>query len=709
MNDEIPMEELYRHEVEAQTAILTDGLLALEHDPSGKGRLEELMRAAHSLKGAARLIGHDASVRVAHALEDCFVRAQASGSRLPVNLLLQGVDLLTRLAADPDQSAGVSEVVAALASGDTAAAVTLPPVDVASAGDRSVRITAERLDRLLGLAGESLVGSRWLAEFSARLSRLKTLQRDVVRGLERLGETGRSSDAPDALLDAMRMAAECRDAVAASIDDLEGFEGRSSALAHRLYNEVLECRMRPFADGVTAVPRMVRDVAQSLGKEVRIEIVGESTTVDRDILRRLDAPLGHLLRNVVDHGIESPDERLRSGKPAAGHVLIEARHHAGALVVTIADDGRGIDVEAIRRVVIERRLTMTGVAATLRDAELFEFLFLPGFSLKGEVTTISGRGVGLDAVRTMVHEVGGTIDITSTLGRGTRVQLHLPLTLSVVRALLVEIAGEPYAVPLARVVQVHHLLPADVQVIQARAHMMHDGHHVALGEAHEVLELTHAPREPSSHATVIVVGDRGRHVALVIDRLLGERELVIRPLDPRLNKVADISAAALMSDGEPVLVLDADDLITSVEALGGRGRLASIGAEPVVAKPARVLVVDDSITVREMERKLLERGGYDVDVAVDGMEAWNAVRSVAYDLVVTDVDMPRLDGIELVRLIRQDGRLKSIPIMIVSYKDREEDRLRGLDAGADYYLTKASFHDDTLLRAAADLIGAEAA
>jgi len=327
--------------------------------------------------------------------------------------------------------------------------------------------------------------------------------------------------------------------------------------------------------------------------------------------------------------------------------------------------------------------------------------------MKESVSDISGRGVGLDVVQTTVKELGGRVRISSKSGNGTRFQLELPLTLSLIRTLLVEIAGEPYAIPLARVHRALKLPRERIESVQGRQHFSLHEMQVGLVAAHQVLDLKGAP--PSdSEVSILVLGDKTAQYGLVVDRFLGERELVVRTLDPRLGKVKNISSAALMPDGSPVLIIDVDDLTRSIENLVSGQSLSRIGsgADSVATqKKKRVLVVDDSLTVRELERKLLDNGGYHVDVAVDGVDGWNAVRTGQYDLVVTDVDMPRMDGIEFLKLIRQDSRFKSMPVTIVSYKDRQEDRNRGMEAGADYYLTKASFHDDTLLRVVTDLIG----
>jgi two-component system sensor histidine kinase and response regulator WspE len=386
-------------------------------------------------------------------------------------------------------------------------------------------------------------------------------------------------------------------------------------------------------------------------------------------------------------------------------VRLEARHSAGLLHIAVSDDGRGVDLERLRAAIVKRALTTAELAGRMSEAELLEFLFLPGFTMKETVTDISGRGVGLDVVQTMIKQVRGTIHVSSQPGGGARFQLQLPLTLSVVRTLLVIVGGEPYAFPLAHVVRTVQLPRASIRVLEGRQHFDFDGRAVGLVSAHQV--LGGEPGAAGDELPVVVLGDADEAYGLVMDRFLGERELVVQPLDPRLGKVKDIAAGALMEDGSPALIVDVDDLLRSVAKLVAGGQLSSVqrGAAASGKARKRVLVVEDSLTVRELERKLLDNAGYEVEVAIDGMDGWNAVRTGRFDLVVSDVDMPRMDGIELVTLIKKDPKLRSLPVLIVSYKDREEDRQRGLEAGADYYLTKGSFHDETLLQAVVDMIG----
>jgi two-component system sensor histidine kinase and response regulator WspE len=742
--DELSMLDLFRMEADAQAQVLTSGLLALERDPAAADTLDDCLRAAHSLKGAARIVGLEAGVRVAHAIEDCFVAAQQKRILLDqqrVSRLLGATDLLLQIARteeddlhqwSDDAGSGVGACIATLEvitaaepiapPREDAAALLTPPAASAAAPaavrdsaappsaptDRVLRVTAESLNRLLALAGESLVESRWVKPFSESLLRVRRMQHECCSALEALRSRPALDEQTLALVaSALRRAQECEHVLAQRLAELEMYDRRSLNLSHRLYDEALACRMRPFGDGVQAFPRMVRDVAQALGKQVRLDITGESTQVDRDVLAKLDAPLGHLLRNAVDHGIEAADHRRAAGKAVEGVIRLEARHSAGALQVTVSDDGGGIDPERIRAAVIARQLLDPAAAAKLTDAELLEFLFLPGFTMKAAVTDISGRGVGLDAVQDMVKQLRGVVRVSSQPGGGTRFMLQLPVTLSVVRALLAEVGGEPYAFMLSSIVRTLKLPKTRIEVLEGRQHFDLAGRRVGLVAAHQVFGGD-APAVGAADVPVIVIGDQAHCYGFVVDRFLGERQLVVQPLDPQLGKIKDISAGSLMEDGSPVLIVDPEDLLRSTERLVSEGRVSGlrVGVERRDEKKRkRVLVVDDSLTVRELERKLLRRCGYDVEVAVDGMDGWNAVRMRDFDLIVTDIDMPRMDGIELVQRIKADPRLSARPVMVVSYKDREEDRRRGLEAGASYYLTKGSFQDEGLVRAVVDLIG----
>jgi two-component system sensor histidine kinase and response regulator WspE len=915
--------ELFRDEVRAHADSLGTGLLALEADAANPQRIEPLMRAAHSLKGAARIVGVEPAVRLAHVMEDAFVAAQAGKAAITqgdVDRFLQAADVLaglggladsgglpgwaatneaaidrlipefTRLArgevelaapapapvaepppAPPPQptvvvgslpdppalrpvaippdplplgpddgllglfreelrshllvvSAGVAALkagqlpprddaaeslrqvrgaarimkyapVAAAAAGvggywaalrdakappepaalgwlryavdalasliDTDAdsfadrlaevtpgleqlagvfpaaapavvsapkkppppAVASPPppapepVVVATAakppagGEAVVRVTAQSLSRLMGLAGESLVQARWLHLFSGSLGKLKK-QHESLTGLldeaYQAAATGRPVDHVAALIaDTRQQVAACRTELAAQAGDFDDHAGRAEDLNSRLYREVIASRMRPFADGVHGLARTVRDLARSLGKQARLVVAGEATDVDRDVLEKLEAPLGHLIRNAVDHGIDPPADRLAAGKPETGTVRVEARHRAGMLLVTVADDGRGVNLDRLRAKVVERGLSSAELVRQMTEAELLEFLFLPGFSTATGVTEVSGRGVGLDVVLDSVRKVGGNVRVSTKAGQGTTFHLQLPITLSVIRAVVVEVGGEPYAFPHNRIDRLLRVPRADVRSLEHRQFVAVDGQNVGLVVAAQLLDVPAGPAAPAE-LPVVLLSDQSGGYGLVVDRFRGEQDLVVRPLDPRLGKVPNLSAAAVLDDGEPVLIVDVEDLVRSMDQFIQSGSLRRCESrEQGPARKKRVLVVDDSITVREVERQLLTQHGYDVTVAVDGMDGWNQVRAGAYDLMVSDVDMPRMTGIQLVKAVRGDDRLKALPVIIVSYKEREEDRMLGLEVGANYYLTKSSFHDNRFIRAVEDLLGVD--
>lgn len=745
------MRDLFRMEADSQTQLLTDGLLALERDSGDAAAVESVMRAAHSIKGAAAIVGLDIVVRLAHAMEDGFVAAQRGQLKLTparIDVLLSGVDQIIELARLDE--AGATAWLAGHADliGHTAAAIATlaelpelpelpalpaaarpalaaapatalapvqppappaPSAPAALADGAPIKAATQNFDRLLSLASEARINAHQMRPLIEAMQRFKRNQGSLFGAIEQLHDTIAGSDSAalkEKSLLALQKAQPLKQSMLQHIADLENYERRLLLISQGMVDEVLALRMRPFRDGVHAFPRMVRDLARSLGKQVRLQIDGEDTLVDRDILARIESPLNHLLRNALDHGMERPEERSAAGKVVTGLIRIEARHRAGMLSIEVSDDGRGADPEQIRRAVSKRGMASPAMAAAMTPAELLEFLFLPAFTLKPSADALSGRGVGLDVVHETIRQQNGSVRIESTLGCGFRAAITLPLTQSVVRALVVAIQGQAYALPIVKVERVLRVPREAIHTLENKQFFDLDGEHLGLVSAAQVLELGQMAALAPELA-VVLIGAAGHRYALVVDAICGEQSLAVQALDGVFGKMRDIAAGALLDDGEPVLILDVPDLLLSIDKLlreGGLHQLAE--ADTNAPRPAkRILVVDDSLTVREMERKLLQGRGFEVDLAIDGIDGWNVVRSGDYDLVVTDVDMPRMDGIDLVSLIRKDPHLHQLPVMIVSYKDRPEDRARGMAAGADYYLTKGSFHDATLLDAVADLIG----
>lgn len=728
--DEQRMLGLFRQEVEEHSSALARGLMLLESRPDNRSLVGPLLRAAHSIKGAARAVRLESGVRLAHELEDhlaALQRGDLSPEPERIEMLLHcsdqlgalarqlerlgedGLDpisqrLLAALAEDRAQIGSVA--VGVPAAGGAAAPRPASEPEEGPRSERQLRVQGEQISELLALAASGLSEARVARGFNTELHALRRhghKLKDLVEDLHQaLGAPGTADPVGGRFALLKHRLADLRRQLAGFSDRHAQYARRTEELQQRLYRGAMRVRMRPLKDALIGFPRMVRDLARRLHKRVRLSVVGDEVQADRDILQKLEAPLAHLLRNALDHGIEAPEERRASGKPEQAEIRIRAGHHAGMLRIEFADDGRGIDAQAIRQ-----RLGQRGgdvhAAARMDTEALYDQLFQAGFSTADQVTEVSGRGVGLDVVRHEMHALGGSVRIASEPGMGTSFTLLVPISRAVVRTVAVEVAGERYGFPLARI---ERLLSVPLSELRAHAdwQFIHLGaRNLALLSLAALLELGQA-NVVGEDARAVMIDDRGRLFGFVVDRVLGEFDLAVRPIDARLGRVADISAAAVLPDGEPLLLLDVDDLLRSADRVERAAPQARSVADRE-RRSKRVLVVDDSVSVRELERQLLKGAGFDVELATDGMDGWQRVRDRPFDLVITDVDMPRMDGIELTRSIKQDPRLKAIPVVIVSYRDRAEDRLRGLEARADSYLTKSDFHDQRFLDIVQDLIG----
>lgn len=755
------MLDLFRLEVEMQAEILNNGLLKLEKNPSSTEDIESLMRSAHSIKGAARIVQLDPIVKLSHAMEDCFVAVQESKLKLEefqIDLLLKGADIYSQIAklseteiadwlknnisiinettkiisgiltgtSKPEKNITDNDIssidekiktkvennIIEISSSDKKEEKNLPsPKEDDTEKERILRISTHNLNRLIGLTGEQVVQSQRLFEFIDSLNLYKLKQNELIKYSDKIKDLIDNSVSLDLLKDYVenfqKLLLQEKQNYIQLITELEIFANQGTNLSNRMYRESLAARMRPFSEITGDFPRMVRDIAKTLNKKVNLVIDGQNTKVDRDILEKLKAPLTHIIRNSVDHGIETIEERLALNKNPEGTINIEAFHRSGMLIIIIKDDGKGIDYEKLKEKIIDKKLTSEQMVSEMSKTELLEFLFLPGFSTAKQVTEISGRGVGLDIVQSMVQEVGGLVRVESETGQGITFQLQLPLTLSVIRTLIVEIANETYAFPLTRITRVLTLSVNEIKTLENRQYIVVDSENIGIISANQIFDLPHNTNS-NELINIILISDRLNKYGIIVDNFIEERNLVVYPVDARLGKLPNISAFSMIENSAPTLIIDVDDLVRSIDIILNGGKLAKIGIykkENEKIKKKKILVVDDSLTVREIERKLLENNGYDVDVAVNGMDGWNAVRTGNFDLVISDIDMPRMNGIELVSNIKHDPVLKNIPVVIVSYKDREEDRLKGMEAGADYYLTKSSFHDETLINVVFDLIG----
>jgi len=649
------IQELVRAEAGDCLQRMEANLLALESGEGGAEELDAILRDAHSIKGSSAMIGWRESASLANAIEDQMERGRQTGA-VPaglIDLLLRALDGLRR-AVDGEQGVAAplldelaafeaEEPVAAQAPAEERAAdpgqATTRSPGVAADPSPTIRIDAGKVDRMLDAVGETVLHHR----------RLEHTLEGAGRGARQVAE---ELDVGERLL-----------------GDLQ--------------DSVVQMRTLPLSMITSPFPRAVRDLAAEYGKEASLEISGADTQLDRAILDGISETIVHLLRNAIAHGIEPPEERLRAGKPRAGLIELRAHQRGGMVAIEVVDDGRGVAAELLAR---------SEEAGSLAD-----LLATTGFSTAGEVTEVSGRGVGLDAVKRSVEGLGGGLEVRSEPGRGTEVMLLLPLTLALMSVLLFERAGHVFALPMTSVGRV--VAVTEMTSLGKRPSIEVDGEAVPLshfgGRAADDGELP--ARMPA-----IVVESLGRRWAVACEELIGEEEVVIKSLGAVLAGVAGYLGAAILGDGRIALVLDPNYLLNAPReemALDKSG-------DTTVRPPGKVLVVDDQFSARELQRSILSVAGYEVEIARDGREALRRIGEIAdLDLVLTDVQMPEMDGFELLEAIRADEAHASLPVVVVTTLGDEESRRRGAEAGADAYIVKNEFDQEALLETIERLVG----
>ena len=597
-----------------------------------------------------------------------------------------------------------------------------PPASERPAGGAAfVRVPAEKLDALLAHSGELLVARRRVEARSEELAALREFVgrwraewRAVEKPLRSLtgGDAGGGPAARGAAPPLSRRAAEAfrhagdnlgrldrdldRLATALAADDRQ--LDRAAAL---LDEEVRRVRMLPFAEACQGLERAARDVAHACGKQVEVVVEGGDVELDRSILEGLKDPLLHLVRNAVDHGLEPPDGRAEAGKPACGRVTVSAALRGAQVEVVVADDGRGIDLEALRAQARRR-----GLAEPADGGDLFRLIFLPGFSTAPTVTNISGRGVGLDVVKARLEDLHGAIDLTSEPGLGTRFTLAVPLTLTTLRALLVAAGGQVFAFATTNVVKLVRVGPGDFRPVQGREVLTLGGAPLPVASLAETLGLPERePAEADARRPGLVVAAGERRMAFLVDELLAEQEVVVKGLGARIRRVRHASGATILPTGRVALVLNAAHLVRSA-----LGRAPAVARAGVAAGPEargarrRLLVVDDSVTTRTLEKSMLEAAGYEVATAVDGEAAWQLLQEQGVDLLISDVDMPRMDGFALTEAVRRSARLSGLPVILLTSLASERDRARGVEVGADAYIVKGAFDQKDLIETIEQLL-----
>jgi two-component system chemotaxis sensor kinase CheA len=671
--------QLFAQEAEMRLARLGEQLLRLEAAGDDKELIASIFREAHTLKGAAAVVGIDDVSRVAHVLED-LLEPLRSGERLAspdlIDSLLASVDgiaeMIPAILAGENRSSAADAIEAQLRTAARAepSPAPPPPTEPAPVGGGStpprpshsdsdtVMVPVERLDELVRLVGES-------AAAHLRIGRM-------------MGE---------------RLAVD--PGTVSEFRDL-------SVVLNDLQERTMRTRMVPVATVTDQLHRTVRDLARSQGKPVRWEVRGDETELDRSVLQQLADPLLHIVRNAVDHGIESPEERAAAGKPEQATVRLHAMQLGSEVIVAVTDDGRGIDVGRVR----EQAARGGADTSSLSDEETVNAIFRSGLSTARFISDVSGRGVGLDVVRASIEAVRGRIEVRSDPGAGCEFRIIVPITLAVLPCLLIAAGGQRYALPMHSVLLAQISSPDTEAHAEGRPVVWVGGEPVPVSSLAAALGIVETAAAVPLAPVVVVAGVTRKH-AFRVDALLGQRDVVVKGLGRLLPRLEVLAGASVEPDGSILLVLDALGLIDRA-----RRAKATVPVHPEAGQgeitPSRrgtILVVDDALTVRELERSILERAGYEVRTASDGVEALALLAERRSDLVLTDVEMPRMDGFALTEAIRAHPMQANVPVLILSSRASEEDRQRGLEVGADGYIVKSAFDETALLDAVERVLG----
>ncbi len=582
--------------------------------------------------------------------------------------------------------------------------------------EETIRVTTRKLDDLMSQIGEILVTK---IKFDQRLTEVRLLERSLndihrswtsVLKQREMMEAEKSAETAERLI---RMHKDTGARIVALHEELSSFVDsfnddslRLTLISSDLQESINRVRMLPLSSLFNLFPRLLRDIVRGEGKEVELEIEGGDIQLDKKIIEGLKDPLNHLLRNAVDHGIEPPEVRKAAGKKPVGVIRLAASQKASSVVIDIEDDGAGLDLGRIREIALKKGFVSEGQLAEMQEQQVMAFVFSPGFSTKGIITDLSGRGVGLDVVYHSIETMKGTITISSEPGRGTRFSIKLPVSLATSQALLVRVADQEFAIPLTAVEGIMEIGREEVMSVEAREAILVGGIPTALVGLHDILGLPPPPEGEleGEKQPVVVIGAIDEKAAIVVTEVVGEKEVVVKSLGSQLRRVRNIAGATILGDGSVVLILNVFDLMKSSQKVRGMLVAAPRDGEEKEAVTPEILVVDDSLTTRVLEKSILEGNGYSVTLAVDGADALEKVRRGKFDLIVSDVEMPNMNGFDLTRMIRKEGKFKDLPVILVTSLDSEEDKRKGIESGADAYITKGAFEQGNLLATVKQLL-----
>lgn len=757
----------FKVEAEEHLQVIAAGLLELEKTSSAKEKgqiVDRVFRAAHSLKGAARAVDFTEIELLCQSLEDVFAnwtRQESAPSSDALDTLHRALDAITSTLAAPAGSGGTGDppalaslrqalrqlgvdaslsppVFTASGLSPNADAARVPsfvsevakpvlPLAVATevGPQETVRVAVSKLEARLLEAEEMLMAKLTveqraidLRELSSSFDTWRNAWAEVEQEVSQLRQQS-EQPAGQALRHPSTGLIRVLDFFDWSMDYVKAVESKAAALEQaaqsdryaigKLVDDLLEDSKKllllPFSTISASFPKLVRDLCRDQGKEADLVVRGEDIEIDKRILEEIKDPLVHLLRNSVDHGIETVPSRVRLGKPARATITLAVSQVSGGKVeIVVSDDGAGIDAAKVKESAVKQGLVSPDEARQLDDARAQALIFQAEVSTSAMITRLSGRGLGLAIVREKAEKLGGTVTIESQPQQGSCFRIVLPSTLATFRGILIQAEERLFVVPTFHVERVARVKTDEIRAVEGRDTIALGGRAIALVRLADVLELPPAPRNGELRACmqVVVLGAADQRIAFAVDAVLDEQQVLVKRLGKPLSRVRNIAGATVLGSGQVAPILNVTDLLKSARKAGGAARRVAVEAQPVEARA--VLVAEDSITSRMLLRSILESAGYRVKIAVDGMEALTLLRTEKFDLLISDVEMPRLNGFDLTQRIRADKKLRDLPVVLVTALETREDRERGADVGAHAYLVKSSFDQSNLLEVVRRLI-----
>ena len=726
-NDELLKRLLTTFRLEAREHIdaLYAGIAEMESQPEAAriaALVEQVFREAHSLKGAARSVNQSVIESICQTLESTFSalkRGELATSPALFDSLQQTLNQLSALLNEVNAAAPSPAVESQAANLETSPDFTHVPAPKPAGSERTglgntVRIATEKLDSIFLQVEELLAAKLLIQQRRQELSSMQTLTAAMNKEWSNFSsqypEFQHTLAQPPQLQELLEQNAAFIKNLNHQLNAIAKSTEQDQRMVGRMVDELLEdmkkALMLPFSTVLEALPRLVRDLAKQHGKEIELTMRGEDLEADRRILEAIKDPMIHLMRNAIDHGIELPRERVRQNKQECGKIVITIQPHSGNRVeITVSDDGGGIDTEKVKTHAARLGLLSREEASNMDQTGAMELIYHSGVSTSPIITEISGRGLGLAIVREKVDKLGGSVNVTTHSGVGTSFRILLPLTLATYRGITIRVGEQTFVLPTSHVEQTSRVLKTDIRTVENRATVRLNGATFALVRMGDVLEIAHTEDAADPFIQVALLTASGKHIAFVVDEVLNEQEVLVKRLGRQLSRVRNIAAATILGNGKAVPILNVSDLMRSALQVPAARTASVIAKSPeITLQQKHVLVVEDSITARSLIKGILELAGYRVTTAVDGVDGYTLLRNGDFDIVVSDVEMPRMDGFDLTAKIRADKRLTDLPVVLVTALESREDRERGIDVGADAYIVKRSFEQSNLLEVMGRLV-----